>query len=69
MYMLKMSSKWVNVAVSYKRLKMMITAVFHDFRPVTIYSKWVGSYILRCLSLVFASAKLLMLYTNFLNIL
>ena len=39
MYMLKISSKWVNVAVSYKRLKMMITAVFHDFRPVTIYSK------------------------------
>lgn len=35
-YMLKMSSKWVNVAVSYKRLKMMIIVVLHDFRPVTI---------------------------------
>ena len=36
MYTLKISSKSVNVATSYKRLKMMKIAVCHHFWPITV---------------------------------
>lgn len=45
-YVLKMSWKSVNVAIGYKRLKLMKIAVFYDFRPISEINLYFCSFLM-----------------------